>query len=170
MIWGERYLYHVQLLQSLFLSCFEHSFPVGHMHRVAVTHLQTTTTISRFCFTTTVSTVKNMFITHSLLTRLVGGDGDRHTLGGPCTAGLGDPIACVDDEGVVRVGPQLAHHHPGGPQASLARSEEDVGATGHTQLRARSRARADSWVIPVSRSALEYTSSWLDFSPHNPLV
>lgn len=75
-------------------------------------------------------------INHALLTGLVGGDRDRHTLGCPCTAGLGDPVARVDDEGVVRVGSELAHHHPGGLQACLARREEHIGATGQAELRA----------------------------------
>lgn len=85
-------------------------------------------------------------LTNTLLTGLVGGDGDGHALGGPYAAGLGDPIARVDDEGVVRVGPELAHHHPGGLQANLSGREEHIGATGQAELRAG--ARAGSWVIP----------------------
>jgi len=70
------------------------------------------------------------------LTSLVGSDSDRHTLGCPCTAGLGDPVACMDDEGVLCVGPELAHHHPGGLQAGLVGREEHIGAAGQAELRA----------------------------------
>lgn len=101
---------------------------------------------------------------------MVGGNGDRHTLRCPCTAGLGDPIAGVDDEGVVRVGPQLAHHHLGGFQAGLAWGEDDVGAAGQAQLRAGNGARAESGEIPRCWSALEYSSPRLDFRSHNALV
>lgn len=51
---------------------------------------------------------------HQSLTSLVGGDGDRHALGRARAAGLRDSVACVDDEGVAGVGPQLAHHHLSG--------------------------------------------------------
>lgn len=70
-----------------------------------------------------------------LLTSLVGGDSDGHTLGTTCATGLGDPVACVDDESVVHVCPELAHYDSSSLQASLARREEHVCATGNAELR-----------------------------------
>lgn len=134
--------------------------------RIVLTHLRTTS-ISRFCAAALLNNLTNTFITLPL-TGLVGGDGDRHTLGCPCTAGLGDAIARVDNEGVVCVGPELAHHHPGGLQAGLAGREEHIGATGQAELRAG--ARVQLRVISRRRPALENTSPWLAVRSHNPLV
>lgn len=100
------------------------------------------------------------------LTGLVGGDGDRHALGHTRAAGLRDSVACVDDEGVAGVGPQLAHHHLGGLEACLARRKDHVRAAGQAQLGAQTRIRAWSrLIIP-----LEYTPVCLDPSSHNALV
>lgn len=93
------------------------------------------------------------------LTSLVGGDAHRHALCCPCTTGLGNPIARMDNESVVRVGPELAHHHPGGGEARLTGREEHIWAAGRAELRAGDGAAARARPGKISRPALEDTSA-----------
>lgn len=72
----------------------------------------------------------------------------------------------MDDECVVRVGPELADHHPGGLQAGLVGREDDVGATGQAELGAGAGPR----VVSGCWSALVDASPRLDFRTHDPLV
>lgn len=104
----------------------------------------------------------------TLLTRLVGGDGDGCALGCSRAAGMGHSVARLDGEGVVRVCPQLAHDDLGGPQAGLAGREEHVGAAGQAELGGGVRAR--SGVLSWRPLALEARFTCLDSSSHNPLV
>lgn len=141
-------------------------FPVGS--HAGNSSLQSADPLTDHIYKQQHSIIWHTYNTLSLLTGLVGGDCDRHTLGWPCTASVGNPVVCVDDEGVVCMGPKLAHHHPGGLQASLAWGDEHIRATGQAELRAG--VWAESWVTSRHWLALKDTSPCLNFRSHNPLV
>lgn len=122
-----------------------------------LTHFQNPSISGCGCVTQFNSVTYFSHIVLLLLTCLVGGDANRHTQWCPCAAGPRNPVECVDNKGVVRVGPELAHHHPGGLQAGLTRREEHSWAAGQAKLRARDGVGTGPGVI--SSPALENPSA-----------